>query len=587
MDNNKKIMLVEDEHITALHIKKLLEEEGYEVSDIIDSGEEAIEILKSYNPDIILMDILLSGSIDGIDASKEIIKSYNVPIIYMTANADHATVERARSTNPYGYLNKPIDKRNLLTNVDSALNKYSVDKKIRECEKRFSTIFNSFNDAIITYDIDTGFIIDINNAMIEMFGYSQNEILNFDMNLISSGKDSYTSEEALKWVEKTTNEGPQVFEWQAKDKAGRLFWIEVSMTAANIENNERIIVVLRDIDERKKIYDELKMEKDLIETVIESVPGHFTITDDEDRLIRWGERGRQLTGYTKEEMAKMHSLDFIAESHQGKFKLAIEKLYKDGHNTEELNIRTKYGEIIPIYFSSKTIDYKGKKNHVSIGIDITELKKAQETINNLNKELLKLQEEKNRKLASDLHDSIIQTMTAAKINFQEFEENVKQNKGRYKLGIQFLDRAMDELREIYENLYPSILRDLGLEATIHWYIKKHLEANGIKTDLDSNIKTEITDEIKIHLYRIIQELFSNIVKHSGADMVKVSLSYSDENKFSLAVQDNGIGLNWKKTSDKGHGLANIQQRANYLGCTFNMKGIPGEETIIEITRDPQ
>jgi len=93
---------------------------GYEVYRTVYSGEDAVAAVDEFEPDLILMDILLSKEMDGIEAARLIRRRHDVPIIYMTANADAATVERARDTLPYGYLNKPVDDRDLSTTLDPA-----------------------------------------------------------------------------------------------------------------------------------------------------------------------------------------------------------------------------------------------------------------------------------------------------------------------------------------------------------------------------------------------------------------------------------------------------------------------------------
>ena len=116
-----RILIVEDEPIIGQDIRDILQNLGYEVSEVVSSGEEAVEKSFSMKPDIILMDIALSGEIDGIDAVKEIRKKLDIPIIYLTAHTEEVTFKRARETEPYGYLVKPVGKNDFYTAIETAL----------------------------------------------------------------------------------------------------------------------------------------------------------------------------------------------------------------------------------------------------------------------------------------------------------------------------------------------------------------------------------------------------------------------------------------------------------------------------------
>jgi CheY-like chemotaxis protein len=124
-----KILIVEDEGLTAVNLKSNLLELGYEVVAIADSGEEAIQKALSLLPDIILMDITLKGTINGIQAAMEIRKSKAIPIIYLTAHTDSETIAQAKLTKPYGYLPKPCSKVTVATTIEMALYKSNAEQE--------------------------------------------------------------------------------------------------------------------------------------------------------------------------------------------------------------------------------------------------------------------------------------------------------------------------------------------------------------------------------------------------------------------------------------------------------------------------
>ncbi len=126
---NEKILVVEDEELIGQDIKILLEDLGYEVLDLVPSGEEAISLVGKVNADLVLMDIMLEGEMDGIEAAHQINNDFGIPIIYLTAYRNEEILERAKLTEPYAYIVKPFEERELRTNVEIVLNRHKAEKE--------------------------------------------------------------------------------------------------------------------------------------------------------------------------------------------------------------------------------------------------------------------------------------------------------------------------------------------------------------------------------------------------------------------------------------------------------------------------
>lgn len=141
-----KVLIVEDEAIVAMGIKHKLEKMGHRVIAMVTSGNEAIHAVNEYDIDIILMDIVIKGDIDGIETASIIHSTDDIPIIYLTAYADDEMLERAKITQPYGYIIKPFKSSELNANIEMALFKYNQIKK--ETNKIQYNIFNDFSEFI-------------------------------------------------------------------------------------------------------------------------------------------------------------------------------------------------------------------------------------------------------------------------------------------------------------------------------------------------------------------------------------------------------------------------------------------------------
>ncbi|MHB9029352.1 MAG: ATP-binding protein [Candidatus Latescibacterota bacterium] len=146
--HDAKILIVEDEGIVAYDMQGRLKSLGYSSPDIALSGKEAVEKALKTRPDLILMDIMMPGEIDGVTAAEQIHVHLDVPIIYVTAYTDENTIKRAKITEPYGYIVKPFKERELQIIIDMALYKHDMEKKLKESEERLNAFFNQFPAAM-------------------------------------------------------------------------------------------------------------------------------------------------------------------------------------------------------------------------------------------------------------------------------------------------------------------------------------------------------------------------------------------------------------------------------------------------------
>ncbi len=151
---NAKILVVEDERIVADDIKMSLERLGYAICGEASSGEEAIKKAGENNVNLILMDIILDGKMDGIKAASIIRSRFDIPVVYLTNHADDKTIERAKISEPFGYILKPIESRNLHTSIEMALQKRKLENMLREKEEKLQkTLENTIKALSSTVEI--------------------------------------------------------------------------------------------------------------------------------------------------------------------------------------------------------------------------------------------------------------------------------------------------------------------------------------------------------------------------------------------------------------------------------------------------
>ena len=146
------ILIVEDEALVAADLGDRLREMGYTIAGELASGEEALEKIPNLRPDLILMDIVLDGEMDGIEAARQVRSRWDTPVVFLTAHADHNTLRRARLAEPFGYVIKPFAEAELHATLEMALYKHKADSRVRKMEYWLSTTLRSIGDGVLTTD---------------------------------------------------------------------------------------------------------------------------------------------------------------------------------------------------------------------------------------------------------------------------------------------------------------------------------------------------------------------------------------------------------------------------------------------------
>ena len=298
--NNARIMIVEDEAIIAKDLQWRLEQLGYIVPYIVSSGQDAVDKVKENNVDLVLMDIMLMGDMDGIEAAGLIHEKADIPVIYLTAYADEDILERAKITEPFGYMIKPVGNRELKSTIEMALYKHNIDAKMRESKKWFSTVLNSIGDAVIASDAD-GKVIFMNSVAERLTGWEQKEVVGKALNEVYSIINEDTGKRVENPVEKILREGVIVGLANhtiliTKDKNT----IPVDDSGAPIinENGKTIGVVLvfHDISERKKAQAEVLQAKQDWESTFNTITDMITIHDKDFNIVRANKAAEKILG---------------------------------------------------------------------------------------------------------------------------------------------------------------------------------------------------------------------------------------------------------------------------------------------------
>lgn len=312
---NTQILVVEDEGIVAKDLQWRLENMNYEVPFVIATGEEAVEKSSQTPPDLILMDIMLAGRMDGISAANIIREQLDVPIIYLTAYADNEILERAKVTEPYGYLIKPVDDRDLQTNIELSLHKHRIGKKLRENQKWLSTVLNSIGDAVITTDTK-GRIQYLNPAAEKLIGWASSEIAGKQIKEALHIINEQTHKDIPHPVQEALKNGEIVTLAKGSSlitRSGAIVPIDDSCAPIRDENGNIIgvVLVIADITEKRTAEEDLQKSEEQVRLLLNSTAEAIYGLDLNGKCTFCNPSCLQLLGYEKEEELlekNMHSL---------------------------------------------------------------------------------------------------------------------------------------------------------------------------------------------------------------------------------------------------------------------------------------
>lgn len=242
------ILVVEDEMIVAEDLVETLRTLGYTICGTAASGEDAISKAMAQIPDIVLMDIMLRGEIDGIEAAKTIRGRLEVPIIFLTSFADGEVLNRAKLSEPFGYLTKPFAERELHASIEMALYRAQMEKRLKDSEARHRTLLQAVPDAVVVYNQD-GKATFVNEGFRQMYGWSGEEFMSDGIDFVPAEEREATE---TAWDHVFSGENIE-FETKRLTKAGGRLDIQLRTSVLRNQDGKVLeaVVVHRDITKRK------------------------------------------------------------------------------------------------------------------------------------------------------------------------------------------------------------------------------------------------------------------------------------------------------------------------------------------------
>jgi len=304
------ILVVEDEGIVARDIQHRLESIGYRVPEIAATGKDAITRALDLKPDVVLMDIMLRGPMDGIEAATFIREKLDVPVVFVTAYAEEEILKRARVTEPYGYIVKPFEDRELQAAVEIALYRHRAERKMAESEKRYRTLVTSLQEGIMMTDVEEN-IAYANPAFCEMLGYREDQLVRMNLS-------DLVPEEDIERIREETK----------KRQQGLRGWCDIRMTRCGGELrsmqlspapwiNEMghfmgVISAVVDVTDPRRAESRLKASEARYRLLADNAADVIWTMDHNHCLTYVSPSVERLLGYSPAEMTTMRMKDYLS-----------------------------------------------------------------------------------------------------------------------------------------------------------------------------------------------------------------------------------------------------------------------------------
>lgn len=259
--NNERIMIVEDEKIIAIDLQRRLERFGYQVVGMAGEGSEAVRMALELEPDIVLMDIMLAGEMDGVEAARTIREVKDIPFIFLTAYTDEKTIERAKEVQPYGYILKPFKERELYTTIDIALYKHDMARKLTRQERLFSAILQSINDGIIAVDMDLNLQF-MNRVAEEITGIRELDVRGKNITTYLTLTEATTKRDILASFSGVGDKPTYFNDVSLHNQLGQTLILDGSITQIHEQSTstDGYLITLRDITELRRLSESLNYQ---------------------------------------------------------------------------------------------------------------------------------------------------------------------------------------------------------------------------------------------------------------------------------------------------------------------------------------
>jgi len=561
-----RIFIIEDDAIEAMDIKINLESMGYEVLGMAGSGEEALRKLSQSRPDIVLIDIVIKGAMNGVEVAHKIKNEFDLPFIFLTSHSEETTMEKAKITEPFGYVIKPFDVTELKYTIEIALYKHKMEKKLESRLQYFKNVFDHAPIGIFHSTLE-GKFIRVNYAFSDMYGYESPEDLINDVNKTTIAEKLYLyPNRRLKFISTALEDDKwhsHKNEYVRKDGSimiGELCFRTIKKDDGTVKYVEGFV---EDVTEQKEL-EEAQMKTEMIawdrlaeiDGIYDSSPIGLCTLDKDLRYIRINENLARINGFPAIKHIGKTPREIIPTISE-KIESMAKKTLKTGKSIMGVEmegitpskpgvLRTWIVQSVPF----KDID--GNIIGISFSVlEITEMKKAQKELFETVKKLKLSNEELQRFAYVVSHDfkeplrMVLSFTQLLETRYKgQFDNEADEFIGFIIEGSKRMERLLDDLLTYSritsaEDKYSEIDLNTIIGESI-FPLKLLIDENNVEITCDQMPKVLINRTQMIHVF---QNLITNAIKFRNNETPRIHISAKiEENTWIFGVSDNGIGI---------------------------------------------
>lgn len=351
-----------------------------------------------------------------------------------------------------------------------------------------------------------------------------------------------------------------------------------------------------DISAQKQAEERLHEERLLLSHAINSLPGLFTLCTDQGKFLMWNQHLEEVSGYGADDLRHLSPLELIAPEQRALMAQRIAEVFARGRAEVEADLLCRDGRRIPHFFTGRRLEFQGKPCLAGVALDISARRDAEQHVQaylhelqQLSPRILQAQEDERRRLAGELHDEMGQSLLTVVLQLRDLETQApKAQRAAIRKITTLASELSEQVRGLSLDLRPAMLDDLGLAATLRWYMRERVAVSGLQVtlEIDKNLPrlpalTEIT------CFRVLQSALTNVVKHAQARQVQIAVHVKD-GALHFSVKDDGQGFDvdaarQRAAAGRSFGLLGMQERVRFAGGDFELNSTPDRGTKIEVS----
>ncbi len=594
------ILLVDDNPGDLFLVEELLNDTQLDIQSIkkAETVAAAIDTLQHSTIDIVLLDLSLPDSY-GIETFLRInYYAKALPIIILSGLSDTATATDAISLGAQDFLLKGEFNERLLEKTIL----YSIERKknlqeLRLSNERYELVSKATNDMVWDWDFVNDKVYRNEEQFVKMLKWpaqAKDGGSKFWSSIIHP-EDQYVLDKLLDLISSDTS--TDHFEEQYRLLTGDGEYIHVLDKGYIVRDQEakvlRIIGALRNVTEQKKAEEQLRISEEKYRSFFNSIPASIFIWRLHDfQILEINDVAAATYGYTREELLQLTTLDLrTPQDYQPIKDFVKEALADESFSTNKVwRHISKTGEELFMQISSTRINYKGHPSIMAISIDITEKVKLEQQLikekelreQEITRAVISAQEKEREEIGRELHDNVNQILASSRL----YLGLVKSNGNAYKSFLEesdlLIDSAIREIRQLSHTLIPPAMTEASLEKSINSLITIVQDGSGIvvEKNLDKMDSSLLSEQLKLTIYRILQEQMNNILKYSKATKVCLQIEQLAD-QLVLQIADNGIGFDINQKTG-GVGLLNIRTRASLVNGVVTINSSPGNGCQLQV-----